>query len=79
MLAERTCSVCGFLFNVQAAGEHKPWYNFIVECEHLFLRNIYGIKDFEKINGDIEKYYEIIDRLLGLFLLSKMSLMMKIY
>ena len=32
------------------------------------MRNIYGSADFEEMNiGDIEKYYESIDKLLELF------------
>ena len=48
--------------------EHKQWYDFIVECEHLFLRNIYSNIDLKKMEiDDIEKYYEIFDRLVKLF------------
>ena len=34
------CSICGFLLDVHASGEHKRRYDFIVEYEYLFLRNI---------------------------------------
>ena len=30
------CFICGFLLDVHAREEHKRWYDFIVECEHLF-------------------------------------------
>ena len=39
--SKTTCSICGFLLDVEADGkEHKNWYDFINEIEHLFLRNI---------------------------------------
>ena len=61
------CSICGFLFDVHARGEHKRWYDFIVECEHLFVRNIYSDTDLQKMKiDDIEKY-EIFDRHVELF------------
>ena len=31
------CSICGFLMNVDGEG----WSDFVLKCEHLFLRNIY--------------------------------------
>ena len=34
--SKMVCSICGFLLDVHARGEHKRWYDFIVECEHLF-------------------------------------------
>ena len=41
---------------------------FIVECKHLFLRNIYSDTDLQKMKtDDIEKYYEIFDMLVELF------------
>ena len=30
------CSICGFLVDVDAEGEHTQWHSFIVGCEHLF-------------------------------------------
>ena len=36
------CSICGFLLDVQEESRHKRWYDFIVECKYLFLRNIYN-------------------------------------
>lgn len=56
------------MLDVQADSEHKPWYDFVVECEYLFLRNIYSNNDLQKMKiDDIEKYYEIFDRLVELF------------
>ena len=69
MLFETTCSICGFLLDVQAEGKHKLWYDFLVECEYLFLRNIYSDNEVQKMKiDDIGGYYEIFDRLLDLFL-----------
>ena len=49
-------------------GEHKRWYDFIVDWEHLFLRNICSDTDLKKMKiDDIEKYYEVFDRLVELF------------
>ena len=47
--------------------EHKNWYDFIIECEHLFLRNIYSSTDLKEMDIDTtEKYCDIIYRLLEL-------------
>ena len=40
--SETTCWICGFLLDIEACGDNKRWYDFIVEREHLFIRNIYG-------------------------------------
>ena len=56
------------MLDVRARGEHKRWFDFIVECERLFLRNIYSDIDLQKMKiDDIEKYYEIFDKLVELF------------
>ena len=56
------------MLNVQTAVGHKRLYDFIVECKHLFLRNVYSSVDLDEMNiSDIEKYYEIIDWFLELF------------
>ena len=48
VLSKTTCSICWFLLDVQAEGENKRWYNFIVECECLLLRDIYNNTDLQK-------------------------------
>ena len=56
------CSVCGFLLNVDGEG----WFDFVLKCEHLFLRNIYTFDDLKKkmeIETE-EKYSDTIYRLL---------------
>ena len=56
------------MLDVRASGEHKRWYEFTVECEYLFLRNTYSDTDLQKMEiDDIEKYYEIFDRLVDFF------------
>ena len=55
------------MLDLHASDEHKRWYDFIVECEHLFLRNIYSKADLQEMKiNDNEKYYEIFDRLVEL-------------
>lgn len=34
--SQAACSICGCLLDVEAKGESKRWYDFIVEWEHLF-------------------------------------------
>lgn len=36
------------MLDVDASGEHKKWHDFIIEREHLFLKNIFSKKDFQK-------------------------------
>ena len=66
------CSICGFSLNVESDG----WFDFVVKCEHLFLRNIYNlflrnIYNFDELQQmDIEteeKYSEILYRLLEFY------------
>ena len=52
--AKTTCSICGLLLDVEADSEEdENSYDFIIECEHLFLRNIYSSTDFKEIDIDI--------------------------
>ena len=46
--SKTTCCICDFLLDVDASGEHKKWHDFIIEREHLFLKNIFSKKDFQK-------------------------------
>ena len=56
------------LTRVEVEGEHKRWHNFVVEREHLFLRNIFTLNELKEMKIDnIEEYYQIIDRLVELF------------
>ena len=53
--SKTTCSICDFLLSVSAReGPEKTlslttWYDFTVQQEYLFLRNMYNAKDFEKM------------------------------
>ena len=57
--SETTCCICGFLLDTEACGKHKTWYDFFVEREHLFTRNIYTEDKSEKTKQrkDICNYY----------------------
>lgn len=66
-----TCCICGFLLDTEACEEHQRWYDFIVEMEHLFIRNIYSDKDLEKMenlksicnyNACFEKFIELTSK-----------------
>ena len=36
--SETTCAICDFSLDVEAKGDGKlQWYDFIVDCEHLFF------------------------------------------
>ena len=66
--SKTTCCICGFLLDVEVEGEHKRWYNFEVEREHLFLRNIFTPNELKEMRIDnTEEYIQIIDRLLEFF------------
>ena len=55
------CSICGFLLNVDSDG----WFDLVVKCEQLFLRNIYTFNDLKEMDIKTEeKYSEILNRLL---------------
>ena len=38
----------GFLLDIESSGEGMRWYDFIVDREHLFIRNIYSEKELKK-------------------------------
>ena len=58
--SKTTCCVCGFLLDTQACREHKRWYDFIVQREHLFIRNIYTEDELGKMETtkDLCNYYD---------------------
>ena len=57
-LSKTTCCICGLLLNTEACGEHLRWYDFIIEMEHLFIRNTFSKNKLEKMENlkDIESY-----------------------
>ena len=70
------CSICGFLLNVDSEG----WFDFVLKCKHLFLRNIYTFDDFKKMEIETkEKYSDTIYRLLEDYPLFEKALMMVIF
>ena len=68
IISAKTCSVCGFLLDVEVTRESKHWYDFIVEYKYLFLKNISSYSKFKKIDiENIDNYYSFFDRLIKLF------------
>ena len=49
--SETICSICGFLLNVDSDG----WFDFVVNCEHLFVRNIYRFDDLKQMDIETEE------------------------
>ena len=48
--------------------EQKSWYNFIIQCEHLFLRNIYSEVDLRRMGvSNIDDYLLTIEKLRSLY------------
>ena len=65
------CSICGFLVDIKGGS----WFNFVVKCEHLFLRNIHSYDDLKQMDIETdEKYTEIIHRPLEFYLLFEKAL-----
>ena len=72
VLSETKCSIYGFPID---AEEGDGWFDFVVKCEHLFLRNIYTFNELEQMDIETEeKYCEIINRLLELYPLFEKAL-----
>ena len=56
------CCLCDFPLAVDAG---KGWFDFVVRCEHLFVRNIYSYEDLKKLSIESEdSYRNIIRRLI---------------
>ena len=53
------CCLCDFPL---AADSEKGWFDFVVRCEYLFLRNIYSYEDLKQMNIENEENYEDIIR-----------------
>ena len=49
--SETICSICRFLLNVDSDG----WFDFVVNCEHLFVRNIYRFDDLKQMDIETEE------------------------
>ena len=53
------CCLCDFPL---PADSEKVWFDFVVRCEYLFLRNIYLYEDLKQLNIENEENYENIIR-----------------
>ena len=53
------CCLCDFPL---AADSEKGWFDFVVRCEYLFLRNIYSYENLKQMNIENEENYEDIIR-----------------
>ena len=49
--SKTSCYIFGILLDVEPCGEHDRWFDFIVETEHLFIRNIYIEDDLEQMEN----------------------------
>ena len=49
--SKTSCYIFGILLDVEPCGEHDRWFNFLVETEHLFIRNIYIEDDLEQMEN----------------------------
>ena len=68
VLSETICCICVFLLDVGATGKQKRWYDFIVDCEHLYLRSIYSESDLKGMEIETyNKYYSIFNKLVRIF------------
>ena len=57
MGSDTVCYLCDFPF---VADIEKGWFDFVVGCEYLFLKNIYTYDDLKQINIENEENYEEI-------------------
>ena len=61
------CSICGFkLFVSNREGPKNPlnlttWYNFMVQQEYLFLKNIFSAEDLSRMDNlkTLENFYDV--------------------
>ena len=49
------CCLCDFPL---AVDSEKGWFDFVVRCEYLFLRNIYPYEDLKQMNIKNEENYK---------------------
>ena len=47
------CSICGFPLSIDSAR----WFDFIVKCKQLFLRNIYSFHELKTMDIETEEKY----------------------
>ena len=49
--SKTSCYIFGIVLDVEPCGEHDRWFDFLVETEHLFIRNIYIEDDLEQMEN----------------------------
>ena len=65
------CCICGFRLDIEVKQKKKisTWHEFVVQKEHLFLRNIYSkndiasmkkIRDISDFNGECYRFVKIV-------------------
>ena len=65
MDSSTVCYLCDFPLT---ADNEKGWFDFVVRCEYLFLRNIYSNDDLKQMNIESkENYKEILRRLIEFY------------
>ena len=57
MNSSTVCYLCEFPL---VADSEKGWFDFVVRCEYLFLKNIYSYDDLKQMKIENEKNYEEI-------------------
>ena len=65
MSSSTVCYLCDFPL---VADSEKGWFDFVVGCEYLFLKNIYTYDDLKQMNIENEENYEeILGRLIQFY------------
>ena len=65
MDSSTVCYLCDFPLT---ADNEKGWFDFVVRCEYLFLKNIYSYDDLIQMNiENKENYEEILRRLIEFY------------
>ena len=77
--SKTSCYTCGISLDTEACGEHDRWFEFIVETEHLFIRNIYTEDDLEQIENvkNTFNYYTSFEKFIELFPIVECLTLMK--
>ena len=85
--SKTSCYIFGILLDVEPCGEHDRWFDFIVETEHLFIRNIYIEDDLEQMENvkntcnyyaSFEKFVELVPIVERLTLMKCMYILVKL-
>ena len=71
------CCICGFFLDIEGGSGNednkKTWYDFVVEKEHVFIRNIYSKKEIAEVENisDITDYHGEFGRFIKIGILLK--------